>query len=100
MDYFWHLLNLLGPAFGLAAWASLGVKLLWWRALRSVSFFSLMLGASLACSLASLLGLWVFGVDGKVSTYAGMIGVCALSFWWRGFKKPSKAAANPSALSK
>ncbi len=92
MDSFWHVLNLLGPALGLAAWSSLGVKLLWWRALRSVSLLSLMWVASLACSLVSLLGLWVFGVDGKVLTYAGMVLACALSFWWRGFAKPSKAA--------
>lgn len=92
MDLIGHVLNLLGPALGLAVWSSFGVKLLWWRALRSVSLLSLMWGAALAGATVSLVGLWAYGVDGKVLTYAGMVLACALSFWWRGFRKPPKVA--------
>jgi hypothetical protein len=39
-----------------------------------------------ACSAAVLVaGLVVFGHDGKMATYAAMVGVCALALWWVGF---------------
>ena len=43
-----------------------------------------------ACgALALLVGLWVFGVDGKMATYAALVLVCATSQWLmlRGWKR-------------
>ena len=38
-----------------------------------------------ACALVSLAGLWFFGRDGKMATYAAIVAGCALTLWWRGF---------------
>lgn len=92
MDAFWHVLNFFGPALGVAAWASVGAKLLWWRTLKPVSWLSLMLWATASCAVVSVGGLLLFGVDGKTLTYAGMVLACALSLWWRGFRPRPKAA--------
>ena len=35
--------------------------------------------------LATVAGLVLFGRDGKMATYAGMVCACALTLWWRGF---------------
>jgi len=31
-------------------------------------------------------GLWAFGRDGKMATYAAMVLACALGLWWSGFR--------------
>ena len=90
IDAFWHLLNFFGPALGLGLITPLFAKLLWRRALKSVAWTRLALWATLACAAVAVAGLVVFGHDGKMATYAAMVGVCALALWWAGFVSRSR----------
>ena len=85
LDVFWHLANLLLPAFGLGLVAPLLTKWVWRRELAAVGFFRLALPACAACGAVLLAGLLAFGRDGAMATYAGMVTACALALWWRGF---------------
>jgi hypothetical protein len=85
LDALMHLGNLFLPGVALGALAAALAKLLWRRELAPVSFRRLALPAALAAAAVTLAGLVVFGRDGKVATYAGMVLACALTLWWRGF---------------
>lgn len=82
---FWHLLNFFAPALGVGLLAAAFAKLLWRRELKSVGWKRLALSAMAGCALVLIAGLVVFGHDGKIATYAAMVGVCALTLWWVGF---------------
>ena len=85
LDAIWQLSNLFVPALGLGALAAALAKLLWRRELRAVAWSRLAATAGLACAAVALAGLVLWGRDGKMATYAAMVGVCALTLWWRGF---------------
>jgi len=85
LDAIWHFLNLLAPAFGLAAIATAGVKLLWRRELAGVPWPRLAVPATAACMLALAGGLILLGRDGKMATYGVMVAAAAVTLWWRGF---------------
>ena len=82
---FWHLSNFFGAALGVALIATLLAKLLWWRELRAASWLRLWAWAALPAALVSVAGLVVYGRDGKLATYAGIVLACALGLWWAGF---------------
>ena len=85
LDALWHLLNFFAPAVGLGVIAAAGAKALWRRELAAVAWRRLALPAGLAGMLVLLIGLMVFGRDGRMATYAAMVAACAVSLWWRGF---------------
>ena len=85
LDALLHLGNLFLPAVALAALAAALAKLMWRRELAPVSFRHLALPAAVACAVVTLAGLVVFGRDGKMATYAGMVLACSVMLWWRGF---------------
>ena len=85
LDALMHLGNLFLPAVALAALAAGLAKLLWRRELAQVSFKRLALPAAIACAVVTLAGLLVFGRDGRMATYAGMVLACAFTLWWQGF---------------
>lgn len=85
LDALMHVGNLFLPGLALGALAAALAKLLWRRELAPVSFKRLALPAALAAAAVTLAGLVVFGRDGKMATYAGMVLACALTLWWRGF---------------
>jgi len=90
LDALWHLLNFFGPAIGLALIAPSLAKVLWRRDLKSVRWIRLAAFVFAACAAVSIAGLVVFGHDGKMATYAVMVGVCALALWWAGFMSRSR----------
>ena len=90
LDAVWHLLNLFGPAIGLALIAPSLAKLLWRRELKTVRWLRLAGFVLAGCAAVTLAGLFVFGHDGKMLTYAAMVGVCALALWWSGFVSKSR----------
>jgi hypothetical protein len=90
IDAFWHLLNFFGPALGLGLITPLFAKLLWRRDLKSVAWVRLAVWTSLACAAVAVAGLVVFGHDGKMATYAAMVGVSALTLWWLGWGARSR----------
>ena len=85
-DAFWHLTNFFAPALVLGAFATMGAKLVWRRELAAVRGMRLWAWASGAAAVASTAGLVVFGSDGRMATYAGMVLACALALWWTAFR--------------
>jgi uncharacterized membrane protein len=85
IDAFWHLSNLFLPALLLGALAAALAKLLWRRELAGVPWRRLATAAAAAAAAVVLLGLVVFGRDGRMATYAGMVLATAGALWWRGF---------------
>jgi hypothetical protein len=85
-DAFWHLINFFAPAVLLGAIAAAATKLLWRNDLGGVSAVRLWTWASGASALVSVIGLVVFGRDGRMATYAAMVVACAAGLWWAGFR--------------
>lgn len=85
LDAFWHLLNLLAPAFGMAVVSASLAKLVWRRELALVPWRRLVIWAATAGTVALIAGLVLFGRDGKMATYAGLVSASALALWWTGF---------------
>ncbi len=85
LDAVWHLVNLFMPALMLGALTAALAKLLWRRELASVAWRRLATAAALASAVVVVLGLVVFGRDGRMATYAGMVLATAGALWWRGF---------------
>lgn len=85
LDAFWHLANFFAPAVFVGAVSSLAVKLVWRRALQGVAWSRLTAWSCGVAALALVGGLWVLGRDGKMATYAAMIGAVALAQWWQGW---------------
>ena len=85
IDAFWHLLNFFAPAVGVGLLAGGLAKLLWRRELKAVAWMRLAGWAAVASAAVLVVGLVVFGHDGKMATYAAMVTVCALTLWWVGF---------------
>lgn len=81
LDILNHLFNFAAPAFGMALllpiFGRLGARgkgaRVGWK-MQFVLVFGVGLGVLLA-------GLWIFGHDGKMATYAGMVLVCATTQW-------------------
>ena len=85
LDAFWHLLNFIGPALGVALIATALAKLSWRRELAAVSWRRLVGWATCAGVMALTAGLMVFGRDGTMLTYAVLVMASALALWWVGF---------------
>ena len=85
LDALWHLLNFFAPAVGVALATALLAKLAWRRELAAVSWRQLALWAFGAGATALVGGLFVFGRDGKMATYAILVLATALALWWAGF---------------
>ena len=80
-EFFNHLLNFFEPALWLAVLMPLSARVFFKK--RSAAL-SLRRQAGVNFSVALLvlvLGLWFFGRDGKMATYAAMALLCATSQW-------------------
>jgi hypothetical protein len=85
IDALTHLLNFFAPAAGIGMLAPALAKLLWRRDLKGVSWRRLSAWTTACCAAVLLAGLFFFGHDGKIATYAAMVVGCALTMWWIGF---------------
>ena len=85
LDALFHLLNFLAPAWVTAAVGAMAVKLMWRQALRGVPAKRLAWRCALAGSVVLAAGLALTGRDGKMATYAAMVGVQALVALWMAF---------------
>lgn len=90
LDALWHLLNLFGPALGLALIASALAKGLWHAALRGVRWHLLVAWVAGANAMVTLAGLALTGRDGRMATYAAMVLATAAVLGWRGFWRPAR----------
>jgi hypothetical protein len=87
IDAFWHVLNFLLPGLAVAVVAASVSKLLWRRELATVPWYRLTLCAALAGVAALVVGLVVFGRDGKMATYGAVVLCAAAALWWAGFAR-------------
>ena len=79
LDTLNHLVNFLAPALAVAlVLALLGPLLVQKRPGAPVLLAQVAINF-VACSAALALGLWFFGNDGKMATYAGMLMLCSLA---------------------
>ncbi len=85
LDGLWHLLNFFAPALFVGAASAALAKLVWRRSLAGVRWRRLAAWGCTASALTLAGGLWWFGRDGRMATYAAMVLVCALALWWAGF---------------
>lgn len=84
-----HLLNFLAPALVVGLLVALAAPLMGRKTRLHHSWLKQAAINCVACALVLLVGLWFFGHDGKMATYAAMVLVCATSQWvaakgWRG----------------
>ena len=86
VDAFWHLANFFAPAVVTGFVAAGATKLLWRRELAAIGWVRLGGWASTAMAGVLIIGVVVFGHDGKMATYAAMIVACAAALWWVGFR--------------
>ena len=86
-DAFWHLTNFFAPALFLGAIGAIATRWIWRRELAAVGVVRLWAWASGAAALASIVGLVVFGQDGRMATYAAMVAASALALWWAAFRR-------------
>ncbi len=84
-DLIVHLVNLVVPALGVAALGAGLAKLIWRDELAARPWHVLAGGSFAAGVVVTLLGLVVFGQDGRMVSYAALCGVSALTLWWLGF---------------
>jgi len=85
LDAVWHLLNFFAPAVGLGALCAAGAKLVWRRDLAGASWSRLALWSGGASALVLVAGLVIFGRDGRMATYGGLVVASAAALWWAGF---------------
>ncbi len=85
LDAVWHLLNLFAPAVGVGLVSASLAKLIWRRDLALVPWLRLATWAVITGALALIAGLVLFGQDGRMATYAGLVIASALALWWTGF---------------
>ena len=88
-DIISHLLSFAAPALALALVVLFAARVLLPRQRALLSWWA-QLGVNAAVGVTVLaLGLWHFGVDGKMATYAALVVAVALAQWvgiagWRG----------------
>ena len=77
-----HLLNFVLPAVAMGVMMPLFSRLLWRKVPIKRSLKAQMAITTLACLAVLITGLVVFGVDGKMATYAGVVLVASGCQWW------------------
>jgi hypothetical protein len=80
-----HFASLFLPALGLGAISAGLAKLLWRRELGTVPWTRLAAWSAAAAASVLVAGLVVFGHDGVMATYFGMIVASAAALMWAGF---------------
>lgn len=81
LDALWHIANLFAPACVVAALMAAGLKLLWWRELKSLAWRRLALWGAAGGCLGIAAALALLGRDGKMVGYGLMILAIALPQW-------------------
>jgi hypothetical protein len=89
LDLLLHLLSFLGPAVAVSVMVALAGPLLMPGSQKIRSWWAYAAMNSVAGTGVLLAGLWFWGTDGKMATYAALVGVVASCQWlssraWRG----------------
>lgn len=82
VDFLNHLFNFLAPALWVALSVTLMTRLVMRKVPVALSLWSQIAINFIASASILGLGLWYFGRDGKMVTYAAMTFICATSQWF------------------
>jgi hypothetical protein len=81
IDLLIHLLNLAAPAFAVALLVTVFARFMMPNKGPAPAFIARIAINFIACVVVTLAGLWFFGRDGKMLTYAAMVLAGATSQW-------------------
>ena len=81
-----HIVNFFGPALGLALIVPSLARLVWWRTLKSASWWPMVKRVLTINSLVLVLGLVLLGRDGAMWTYTALVLASATTVWWLGLR--------------
>lgn len=89
LDLFLHLLSFVAPAVAVGLGVALAARIVMPRQSPARSWWGQAALNSIAGVLVLAAGLWHFGVDGKMASYAALVIVVAICQWvcgraWRG----------------
>ena len=89
LDFVFHLIGFVAPAFALSVLVALAARLLWAGRPMGDSWWVPVTVNFITGSAALGAGLWLWGRDGKMATYAALVAVVATGQWimsraWRG----------------
>lgn len=84
LGLFLHLLNFVAPAVIVALLVALSVRIAVSRQAAPQHWWTPVAVNSIVGVLALVAGLWHYGVDGKMSTYAGLVLAVGTSQWLQG----------------
>lgn len=76
-----HLVNFMAPALGVALLTFLASRLIWKGLRRSGAAWLQLTLNFLACLAVLSLGLWYYGQDGRMATYAALVLASATVQW-------------------
>ena len=82
IDSFFHLLNFAAPALVVGVLVALAARIFMKNRPSAQSLLAQVAINFVVCLLALVGGLWFFGHDGKMATYAALVLACATSQWW------------------
>ena len=82
IDLFFHLLNFAAPALVVGLLTALAARIFMKKRPLTQSLYAQAAINFIVCLLVLVGGLWVFGRDGKMATYAALVLACATSQWW------------------
>jgi hypothetical protein len=82
LDLLDHALNFAAPALAVALLLALGGRFIFSRHAGRHGFWTQVLVNGGVGLVALLAGLWWFGNDGKMASYAALVLCCASSQWW------------------
>ncbi|MCF8167429.1 MAG: hypothetical protein K9K38_12630 [Rhodoferax sp.] len=79
LDLLNHLLNFLAPSVVVGVLMALAARVFYRTRPKAPGILAQAAINSVACSVVLFIGLWFFGRDGKMATYAAMVLVCTVS---------------------
>lgn len=80
LDVTFHLLGFMAPAFFIALAVAFGARLVLGGAVRLPLWAQLAMNFTVGLAVSAA-GLWHFGVDGKMATYAALVAALATVQW-------------------
>jgi hypothetical protein len=86
LDAIFHLVNFLAPALGMALVLPTLVRVVWFRALKSVSWAQMARRIAAVGVGVLVAGVVVLGRDGAMLTYAALVLASAGTVWWTAFR--------------
>ena len=82
VDFTVHLLNFAAPALFIALLVVLLSRILVKKQAVALVWYAQAAINYIVCMVLMLTGLWYFGRDGTIASYAAMVLGCATSQWW------------------